>query len=129
MMSITALYVALLAILFVVLSIRTIRLRGQFKINIGDAGNTHMQRAMRVHANFAEYVPMALLLMYFVELQNADIWFVHALGAALLVGRLSHAYGVSQSNENMYFRIAGMAMTFTVLVLSAGYLLFSWVQR
>jgi uncharacterized membrane protein YecN with MAPEG domain len=36
-------------------------------IAIGDAGNPEMLRAMRVHSNFAEYVPLSLLLIYFVE--------------------------------------------------------------
>ena len=52
-------------------------------------------------------------------------WFMHALGTGLLVGRLSHAYGVSQQRENFAFRITGMTLTFTVLIASAAHLL--WV--
>ncbi len=65
-MNITILYAALLAILFVVLSIRTIRLRRSLKIGVGDAGNYKMLRAIRVHSNFSEYVPLAVLLIFFV---------------------------------------------------------------
>jgi uncharacterized membrane protein YecN with MAPEG domain len=60
-------YAAILAIFFVVLSIRTIRQRRKLKIGLGDAGNNDMQRAVRVHANFAEYVPLGLLMIYLVE--------------------------------------------------------------
>jgi uncharacterized membrane protein YecN with MAPEG domain len=94
------------------------------KIGIGDAGNHQMLRAMRVHSNFAEYVPLSLLMLYLVENQGANPLLIHSLGLCLLVGRLSHAFGVSQENENFTFRVAGMAMTFTTLLSSSVYLLF-----
>lgn len=65
-MKILPLYASILALLFVALSVRTLRLRHRLKIGIGDAGNTQMLRAMRVHSNFAEYVPLSLLLLYLV---------------------------------------------------------------
>ncbi|MBL0168079.1 MAG: hypothetical protein IPP85_13525 [Propionivibrio sp.] len=51
---------------------------------------------------------------------------MHALGLCLLAGRLSHAYGVSQANENYTFRVFGMAMTFISLISASAYLLFSY---
>jgi len=122
-MKILPIYASLLAVLFVYLSIRTIRLRRTLSIGLGHADNPLMLRAMRVHANFAEYVPLALLLIFLVETSAANVLFVHALGAALLIARLSHAYGVSQHPENFKFRVFGMATTFTVLLSCAGYLL------
>ncbi|MBL8413154.1 MAG: MAPEG family protein [Propionivibrio sp.] len=120
------LYAALLALLFVALSIRTLRLRRRLRIGIGDAGNEQMLRAMRVHSNFAEYVPLTLFLIYLAEMQGAHALFIHALGLCLLAGRLSHAYGVSQANENYTFRVAGMSMTFTSLISASAYLLFNY---
>lgn len=125
-MNITILYASLLAILFVFLSVRTIRLRRILKIAVGDASNTKMLRAMRVHSNFAEYVPLAIVLIYFAESKSAYPAFVHFLGIGLLIGRSYHAFGVSQEKENFKFRIAGMAMTFTVIISSALYLLFCY---
>jgi len=116
-------YAAILALVFVVLSVRTLRLRRSLKIAIGDAGNQAMLRAMRVHSNFAEYVPLSLLLIYFVEASGAWTWLVHPLCVVLLVGRGVHAYGVSQVRENYKFREFGMAMTFTALLVSSAYLL------
>jgi len=46
---------------------------------------------MRVHANFAEYVPLALLLIFFVEHDGTKTLLVHSLCIALLSGRLLHA--------------------------------------
>ena len=122
---IVLLYAALLALLFVGLSIRTLRMRRRLGIAIGDAGNESMLRAMRVHSNFAEYVPLSLLLIYLVEVTGASPLLVHGLGIGVLLGRVSHAFGVSQTQENFAFRVVGMAMTFTPLIVSALRLL--WV--
>ncbi len=124
-MKVLPFYAALLTLLFVALSIRTLRLRRSLKIGLGDAGNDRMLRAMRVHSNFAEYVPLCLLMLYLVEGQGAQALLVHALAICLLIGRLSHAYGVSQERENYAFRVAGMALTFTTLLSSSAYLLVS----
>ena len=123
------LYAALLAFVFVALSVRTLRLRRRLKIGIGDGGNKEMLRAMRVHSNFSEYVPISLIFIFLVEAQGSQPWLVHALGLCLLVGRLAHAFGVSQARENFTFRVAGMALTFTVIISSAAYLLAQYVLQ
>lgn len=128
-MHILPLYAAILALLFVALSVRTAGLRRSLRIAIGDQGNKEMLRAVRVHSNFAEYVPLCLLLIYFVEASMASASLVHLLGACLVAGRVSHAWGVSQSREKYVFRVFGMTATILVMVAAAGYLLWSWVYR
>jgi uncharacterized protein len=64
-------------------------------------------------------------MLYLVEQSGVYVWFMHALCMSLLVGRLSHAYGVSQQRENFTFRVTGMVLTFTVLTACAVHLL--WV--
>jgi uncharacterized membrane protein YecN with MAPEG domain len=117
------LYAAFLALLYIYLSVRTIGLRRKLQVALGPGDNPEMLRAMRVHANFAEYVPLALILIYLVEAQGPAVWLVHALGAALLLGRCLHAYGVSQVQETFACRVSGMVLTFTVLGVSAGLIL------
>ena len=116
-------YAALFALFFVVLSLRIVRLRRGLRIALGNKGNETMLRAIRVHSNFAEYVPFSLLLIFLVEAQGAYPLLVHGLCLCLLAGRLSHAFGMSQSSENFRYRVFGMAMTFTTLITSAVYLL------
>lgn len=118
-MPITPLYAALLALVFVALSIRTLRMRRRLGIAVGDMGNQAMLRAMRAHANFAEYVPLSLLLFHFAEQGGASPMLVHAFGASLLAGRLLHAWGVSRVHENYRFRVAGMALTFVPLIAAS----------
>lgn len=117
-MPVTALYAALLALLFIALSIRVIGGRRSNRVSVGDGGNHELLRRMRMHANFAEYAPLALIMMGLIESMQADRWIIHALGAVLLIGRLSHAYGMS-GDGHMQFRVAGMVMTFTVLAAGA----------
>ncbi|HHQ4698243.1 MAPEG family protein [Aeromonas veronii] len=122
-MTILPVYAALLALLFVLLSIRTIRTRHSCKVALGHGDDPAMLRAMRVHANFAEYVPLALLLIYFVEIGSHAPWLVHLLGCALLLGRLSHAFGMSRTPENFRYRVVGMGLTFTVILVSTVHIL------
>lgn len=124
-MPVTPLYAALLGLIFVALSIRTIGLRRRHRVGIGDGKNIQLQRATRVHANFAEYVPLALLLVYFVETGGAASLRIHILCIALLCGRLLHAYGVSQPRENYRYRTAGMVLTFSVIISACLFLLFA----
>ena len=113
---ITPIYAALLALLFVFLSVRVIRVRRADKMALGTSGNARVERAARVQGNFAEYVPFALFLLYLLERSGASAWLVHALGLALLIGRASHAFGVSHEPEDFRFRVAGIALTFGVLI-------------
>lgn len=121
-MNIIPLYAALLALLFIYLSAQTIKVRRRVRVAVGDGGNSEMLRAMRVHANFAEYVPFTLVLLGMLELQASLAWVLHALGVLLLVARCSHAYGVSQSDENFRFRVLGMMGTFSTMGVAAGLL-------
>lgn len=115
----TALYAALLGLMFVVLSIQVIKQRRRFQVGIGTKGELTLERAIRVHGNFAEYVPFALLLMFLAEYSGLSPLYLHVLGLALLLGRLSHAYGVSQLKEQLQFRVFGMVLTFSVISLAA----------
>ena len=57
------LHAAVRALLFVAVSARVILLRRASKIPLGSAGHADLERRARVRANFAEYVPFALLLL------------------------------------------------------------------
>ena len=121
----TPIYAAILGLGFVQLSFLTLHLRRQNKIALGDGGNPQLLRAIRVHSNFAEYVPIALILIYMTESIGAPIYLIHFLGISLLSGRLSHAWGVSQENENFKCRVFGMIATFNAIIVSSLYILVS----
>ena len=123
MLKVIPIYAALLALFYVYLSARTIGVRRKAKISIGDGGDEEMMRAMRMHANFSEYAPIALILLAFIDLQGGPIWLLHSLGVLFVIARLSHAYGISSVQAPCKFRVAGMVGTFTTIAISALWLL------
>lgn len=126
---ITALYAAILGLFFLLLSINVVAKRRRFQIGIGSKGEPGLERAIRVHANFAEYVPLALLIMFLAEYSGLAAYYLHILGITLLLARLSHAWGVRQLKEPFKFRIFGMVLTFCVIALSAVAILVLYLVR
>lgn len=114
---VTALYAALLALVLLVLSIRVIATRRRLRIAIGDAGDDSLARRIRAHGNFTEYVPLALILMLAGEMGGAPDWMLHALGAVLVLGRVTHAWSLSA--HSIPGRTIGMSLTFLVLFAGA----------
>ncbi|MGA9853037.1 MAG: MAPEG family protein [Gammaproteobacteria bacterium] len=117
--SITALYAGLLALLIVVLAIRVVWLRNVHHVGLGTGGNETLGRAIRVHGNAVEYLPIALLLMLCLELDHGAHWLLHACGIVLIAARLLHALGVSHSAGRSFGRAAGAAGTMLVIAVLA----------
>jgi len=126
-MIVTPLYAGLLTLLFVLLSLRVVKFR-QKGIPLGDGGDPKMLRVVRGHANFAEYVPLALLMMAVLELGRSSIYILHAIGIALILSRLLHAYALSYATRFRFGRVWGAALTFVVLVVEALMCLWQAVQ-
>jgi uncharacterized membrane protein YecN with MAPEG domain len=116
---ITALYAGLLALLLVVLALRIVRLRWKFRVGLGDGGEKTMTRAIRVHGNATEHVPIALLLLLVAELNRAGPTLLHACGAVLVGARLLHAVGLGRSAGASWQRAAGTVGTLGVVVVLA----------
>ena len=118
-MVVTPLYAGLLVLWFVVLSLRVIQRRRAAKVSLGDGGDVLLQRAIRGQANFAEYVPLALLLLAVLEVSRFSIYLLHFLGIALLIARLLHGYAMGFRAESRFGRFWGAMITFTVLAIEA----------
>lgn len=75
-------------------------------------------RRMRAHGNFVEYVPLALLALAGAEMLGAAPWLVVGSGAALIVARLVHYFGLRAAADSKG-RFVGAALTSaTMLVLA-----------
>ena len=116
-MFVTPLYAGLLTLLFLFLSIRVARLRK--RIAFGDDGDVNVARVIRAQANFAEYVPLALLMMGFLEVTRYSIYLLHALGITLLIARLIHGAALSLGWQQRFGRFTGASLTFIVLLIEA----------
>jgi uncharacterized membrane protein YecN with MAPEG domain len=109
-------YASLLGGLFVGLSWSALRLRRKYRVGVGDDDREDLRKALRAHANFAEYAPISILLLYFLEIHGGySAWLIHALCSSLCVGRFVHAYGVRQVKEVYRYRVFGTALTLSSL--------------
>ena len=116
---VTSIYAALLALLLLALSVLVIRQRLRNKVAIGLGEAEALLRASRAQGNFAEYVPILLVLLLLLELGGSGPVLLHGLGAAILLGRVLHAAGISRSPERLLLRQAGMLLTFGALTVAA----------
>lgn len=130
---VTPLYAALCGLLLLALSLRVVRLRQKLQVSLGDGGQPELQAAIRAQGNFAEYAPMALLLLFLLELtRDAPVWALHLLGAALFLSRAIHAWGVLTSaprSRPKSGRPIGIVMTFAMLLITAVWLLLVALKR
>jgi uncharacterized protein len=120
---ITALYGALNAIFNILLAYRITRLRGKYKVSLGMGEADELTVAIRAHANNAEYLPLALVLLLIAELCGGSSAWLHSIGGTLLIGRINHAVGLPRPAPN-FFRWTGTALTFTAILGTAGYLMY-----
>jgi uncharacterized protein len=116
-------YAALLTFIFIFLSSEVIRSRVVTRIGIGTGGNRGLERLMRIQANFAEYVPLALLLLAFVEMQGRPAWLLHLLCIALVLARIGHALALRNEKEIMWLRIASVSTTFVIMAAAGASLI------
>ena len=82
---------------------------------LGDGQSYILLRRIRVHGNFAEYVPFVLLMMALIEWQGGSKAILHVIGVLLLLGRGIQSYGLSHEPELPGFRVMGMACTLLAL--------------
>src|SRR5260370_17208787 len=121
MPSITATYLALLALLYTVLAVQVGRLRQRDRAAFGDNGSLQLRSAIRAHANFIEYVPIITLMVAMLEMSGLTAMWVHLLMGALLVSRLLHPLGMYAAPNTLQFRIGrvgGITITFVLLLAS-----------
>jgi uncharacterized membrane protein YecN with MAPEG domain len=118
-MPITGLYAGLLALVALFLWLRVSGLRMQARISTGDGGNLALADRIRRHGNFAEHVPLALILLGILERDGTRPVVLHALGATLVVARILHPLGLRHDRIPHPLRAAGAFATFAVTLAGA----------
>ena len=118
----TAIFAALLAIEFILLSGWIVIGRVRKDALSGDAGDNAFAKRIRTQANFAEYVPFALLLIALFEARGGSHGLVTTLLVILLVARLLHPIGMfapANSPQQFACRGGGVLGTFLVTLIAA----------
>ncbi len=118
-------YAALLGLLLVALSVNVVLARRRYRVRLGVGTEEGMQQAVRVQANFAEYVPLAVVLLVLADLSGLPPGLVHAAGIVLVTSRLLHAWGLSHSPGRTFGRFYGTAGTWLVITCLSLWLLYS----
>jgi uncharacterized membrane protein YecN with MAPEG domain len=95
-----------------------IRRRIQARVYFLDGGDDSLLRRIRAHGNFAETVPMALLLMMLLELSGFSPLWLTMFGITLLLGRILHATSLL-TNQATWSRSSGMVLTLAVIGIQA----------
>lgn len=122
---IAALYVGANILILLVLAYLVTKGRQTHKITLGDGGNEAMNRAIRAHANAAEYIPTALVgLVLLSFFSSTPLWLLHAGGISLTAGRILHGAGLHAGALNLARR-AGTALSWLAFLLIGGGLLYA----
>ena len=111
MIPVTLLYAGLLGLLSVLLANQVLYVR----LRQNSMPAWRPDHTLRVQANFVENVPLALVLLYLVEVSGIETLAVHLLGGALLLFRVMHAWGMSHNEGASYLRLIGAQGTFLVI--------------
>ena len=116
-----------LSLLFVLwLSMRISSHRRKLKVSVGDGGHAELINTTRAFGNAIEYIPLALVALAVTAVFYSAL-FVHILGGAFFLGRVLHAWGMSQAKQPSIGRMLGMLLTYLVFIASAGLLIFAAV--
>jgi uncharacterized membrane protein YecN with MAPEG domain len=123
MMPVTLLYAGILGLLAVLLAnvVLYVRLRAATQ------PAWRPDATMRVQANFVENVPIALILLFLLEIGGLARPALHALGCALVACRLLHAWGMSRNPGANYPRLIGAQGTFLLLSIMGTTAVYLWV--
>lgn len=123
---IASLYAPILALIYLALSGYVIAGRFKYKVSLGTGGIDDMEKRARVHSNFAEYVPLIVIMLILLDMTPMANWAIHTAYIALIVSRLCHAAGVLWCAPINPFRMTGVIGTLSVLLFTACALLYQY---
>jgi uncharacterized protein len=114
----------ILGVIFFALTVWVVTYRNKTKLMLGDGTGTGLpdaqglQVAVRAHANFAEFVPLILILFACLVHEDANPLFFLILCAALVLGRILHPIGIRILTPNVP-RAVGAMLTWAVLIIAS----------
>jgi uncharacterized protein len=119
-----ALWAGLSVLLLFALSLLVVRQRQKQHVSIGDGGVPALIGAIRAFGNAAEYVPAGVAALAVLAVVAAPPAAIHGIGAALFLGRVAHAVGLSLTTGVSPGRAIGMVLTWLALLVAGVMLVF-----
>lgn len=111
-----ALWSGLCILWMVVLSFRTIFARRSLRVSFGDGGDAVLTSRSRAFGNASEYIPACLAILILMALSGFQPMWIHAVGGAMFLGRVLHAWGLAQAKQPSFGRMSGMILTQLALI-------------
>lgn len=115
----SGIWIACFSILYVLLTLHVVRMRWVTKTGLGVGEDRRMLKAVRVHGNFAEYIPLLLFIVTLLELRGTSANLLHGLYAVALLGRLLIIYGITKTSTFSPGRFLGNLLTYAVLLTAS----------
>ena len=112
---VTAIYAAFFTVFIMALAFRVVSMRFGKRVGLGAGGHADLRRAIRVHGNAVEVVPVILLLMLLLELNGAPAALLHGAGGVTVVARLLHAHGLARRTGHSFGRFYGTLASWIVM--------------
>ena len=127
LVTVTAFYAGLLALLYLFLGMRIPGMRRRLQVSLGDDGQEALRRAVRMHGNAAETIPLGLILLLLVEMLGWSIYVLNGIGLALLLGRILHPIGLAVPGQ-LWARVLGMVLTWLAILVAAALCILSAIS-
>lgn len=90
-----AIYIGLNILILFFLALRVAGRRRSARVSLGTGGDSDLEQRVRAHGNAAEYIPVTMLGLFALASIGAQLWLIHAIGAAFTIGRVLHGIGLS----------------------------------
>ncbi len=129
MLVITSLYASILALLVIFLAYKVVNFRQTKSVGLGDNGDKDGLRAIRVHANAVEYIPMMVILMGIYEVNGGSSLLLHIIGSVAVISRILHATGLSKSAGTTFGRFVGTVLTWLTTLVLAGLNIYHFISQ
>lgn len=116
---VTSVFTLCLTLLIIYLALQVVRNRKKYRIGYGDAENKDLCKAIAAHSNAVENIPLALLLLLMLEINQLNQTLLIAFGVALLLARIIHAFGLLKSITVSFGRTYGTMLTWLIMIAMA----------
>ena len=124
-LSVLPIFLGVMSFFYVFLALRIGYMRGSpvmkifFKMD-ETISDEKLQRNVRAHGNFSEYVPIFSILLLALEIENSTaLGYLVVSTMIFAYGRLAHAICFAFFEFNPFLRISGMFCTYIGLLLLA----------
>lgn len=125
----TGFYASLFTILYIFLGLRVVNFRRVYRRGVGHGEHHDLSLAIRAHANAGEQAPITLMLLLCFELIQGPVWAIHTLGAAFVIARVIHFFGLGFHPGVSFGRFYGTAINYSIMLILCGSIIWAFIQN